>query len=136
VSPRERKLTGEELKAWRIALGYTQEEAANQLGFTRATIQNWERSITRVPVSVELASRQIRRRSKLRLDFGPVILIYSRGPLWLAQDSEDPLTFCRKCADARTALELINELKGGSEVFNLMLVDETNRVIWSGGDLL
>jgi transcriptional regulator with XRE-family HTH domain len=128
-------LTGEELRSWRITLGFTQEDAAAELGYTRATIQNWERSVTRVPLCVDLASKQIRRRRSLPLDFGPVTLIFSNMPLWLNENGSDVRLIGRRCNDVKAALDLINELESSSRVSDLMLVDETNRLIHGAREL-
>src|SRR5712691_5281617 len=75
-----------EFLGWRKALRYTQQEAGKQLGVSRATIQNWEKRITRVPTMVELACQVLTRRWKQRPEFGPVALIYADEPMWPEPD--------------------------------------------------
>ena len=65
-----------EFLKWRKSLGYTQEEAGKKLGVSRATIQNWEKGVTRIPRAAELACLQVARRWKQRSEFGPVALVY------------------------------------------------------------
>src|SRR6266498_2987458 len=71
-----------EFLKWRKSLGYTQEEAGKKLGVSRATIQNWEKGVTRIPRAAELACLQVARRWKQRPEFGPVALVYTDGPMW------------------------------------------------------
>src|SRR6266567_9132301 len=77
-----------EFLKWRKSLGYTQEEAGKKLGVSRATIQNWEKGVTRIPRAAELACLQVARRWKQRSEFGPVALVYTDGPIW--QELQDP----------------------------------------------
>ena len=51
---------GYELKLWRVDLGWSQERAAEELGVSRKTYNNWERDgATRL---VALATRQLTLR--------------------------------------------------------------------------
>jgi transcriptional regulator with XRE-family HTH domain len=131
-------MNGVELKKWRKLLGYTQEQAANQFGVTRPTIQNWEYEITPVPVAVELASRQLLRRWKQRPEFGPITLVYASAPLWPKPNGVDrlPTLFCRRYSDNNAAFLRVFELRNSSNFFNPLILDETNRVIWSGPQLM
>ena len=131
-------MNGIELKKWRKLLGYTQEQAANQFGVTRPTIQNWEYEITSVPVAVDLASQQLLRRWKQRPEFGPVALVYASAPLWPTQNSVDrlPTLFCRRYPDNNAAFLRVLELRTASNFFNPLILDETNHIIWSGPQLM
>lgn len=131
-------MNGIELKKWRQLLGYTQEQAANQFGVTRPTIQNWEYEITSVPVAVDLASRQLLRRWKQRPEFGPVALVYASAPLWPTLNSVDrlPTLFCRRYPDNNAAFLRVLELRTSSNFFNPLILDETNHIIWSGPQLM
>ena len=131
-------MNGIELKKWRKLLGYTQEQAANQFGVTRPTIQNWEYEITSVPVAVDLASRQLVRRWKQRPEFGPVALVYASAPLWPTQNSVDrlPTLFCGRYPDNNAAFLRVFELRTSSNFFNPLILDETNHIIWSGPQLM
>jgi len=49
-------MTNEELRAWRTAIGITQQAAADALGVTLATFQQWERGTsfaTGKPVKID-----------------------------------------------------------------------------------
>lgn len=131
-------MNGLELKKWRKLLGYTQEQAAKEFGVTRPTIQNWEYEITSVPVTVDLASRQLLRRWKRRPEFGPVTLVYASAPLSPTLNSVDPLPtlICRRYTDNSAALLGIFELSNSSGFFNPLILDETNVIIWSGTELM
>ncbi len=134
----ETAMNGLELKKWRKLLGYTQEQAANEFGVTRSTIQNWEYEIMPVPVSVGLASRQLARRWKQRPEFGPITLLYASAPLWRPPYSVDELLTlcCRRYPDNHTAFLKVLELKNSSSFFNPMILDETNVIVWSGPQLM
>jgi transcriptional regulator with XRE-family HTH domain len=134
----EAAMNGLELKKWRKLLGYTQEQAANEFGVTRPTIQNWEYEITPVPVAVDLASRQLLRRWKQRAEFGPVTLVYASAPLSPTMNSVDrlPTLFCRRYPDNNAAFLRVFELRNSSNFFNPMILDETNLIIWSGAQLM
>ncbi|MFZ2156319.1 MAG: helix-turn-helix transcriptional regulator [Bradyrhizobium sp.] len=131
-------MNGLELKKWRKLLGYTQEQAANEFGVTRPTIQNWEYEITPVPVAVDLASRQLVRRWKQRPEFGPITLVYASVPLWRTLDSVDrlPTLICRRYPHNNAAFLKVFELRNSSTFFNPMILDETNFIIWSGPQLM
>jgi transcriptional regulator with XRE-family HTH domain len=130
-------MNGLELKKWRKLLGHTQEQAANEFGVTRPTIQNWEYEITPVPVAVDLASRQLLRRWKQRPEFGPVTLVYASAPLWLTLNADQlPTLFCRQYPDNDAALLRVFELRNSPNFFNPLILDETNLVIWSGPQLM
>ena len=131
-------MNGLELKKWRTLLGYTQDQAANEFGVTRPTIQNWEYEITPVPVAVDLASRQILRRWKQGPEFGPVILVYASAPLSPTLNSVDrpPTLFCRRYPDNNAAFLRIFELRNSSSFFNPLILDDTNHIIWSGPQLM
>jgi transcriptional regulator with XRE-family HTH domain len=133
-------MNGPELKKWRKLLGYTQEQAASEFGVTRPTIQNWEYGITPVPVVVDLASRQLLRSWKHRPEFGPVTLVYASaalGPtLTLNGEDRPPTLFCKRYPDNKSALLGVSELRSSSNFFNPLILDDTNRVIWSGPQLI
>ena len=127
-------MNGTELRDWRGLLGLTQEQAAKEFEVTRATVQNWEYGITAVPRAVELASRQILRRWKRRLEFGPVTLVCSMPPLRAAADEPEslPVFFCERYPNNKAAL-LACSTRIGTRAF---ILDDAKSVIWSGMDLL
>ena len=130
-------MNGRELRIWRKLLGYTQEDAANELGVTRATIQNWEHDVTPVPVTVHLASRQLIRRWKQRAEFGPVTLVYASVPLPSPNSVAGPPTLtCRRYPDNHTAFRKILALRTSPSFFNPLIIDEGNVIIWSGPQLI
>ncbi len=79
-----------EFLAWRKSLRLTQQSAANELGVSRATIQNWEKEVTSIPRMVQLACNVLRCHWRKRDDYGPVLLIHAGGALSL----EDGRTNC------------------------------------------
>lgn len=48
-------MTGNELKVWQIEHGMNREELAKLLDVHKATITNWRRGFTKVPLMAELA---------------------------------------------------------------------------------
>ncbi|MDU1493707.1 MAG: helix-turn-helix transcriptional regulator [Bradyrhizobium sp.] len=130
-------MTGLELKEWRRAMDFTQQQAGAELGVTRATIQNWEYEITPIPVTVGLACRQLLRRKKRRPDFGPVTLVYSIIPLSNASNlaGEPAALTCKRCVNNIDAFRRINELSEDSAFFNPMILDDLGSAIWSGYEL-
>lgn len=49
-------MKGFELRLWRIGMGWTQEQAADELGVTLRGYQNWEKPRNEVSRTVELAA--------------------------------------------------------------------------------
>ncbi|MFN4927549.1 transcriptional regulator with XRE-family HTH domain [Bradyrhizobium sp. USDA 4011] len=130
-------MNGVELKEWRRAMGFTQQQAGDELGVTRATIQNWEYVITPIPLTVPLACRQLLRRKKRRPEFGPVTLVYSIIPLPNGSNlaSEPAALTCKGCVNNIEAFRRINELSENSTFFNAMILDDLGSAIWSGNEL-
>lgn len=124
--------------SWRKALQYTQEEAAEKLGVSRATIQNWEKGITRVPTMVELACHVLTRRWKQHPEFGPVALVYADEPMW--PESDDPMRAvfiqCELCASNEIAIRQTLRLREGLSFYNPFLIERDGGIIWTTRDLL
>jgi DNA-binding XRE family transcriptional regulator len=69
-----------DLKKWRKRLGYNQFEAAERLGVHRGAIQNWEREVRPVPLTVELACEELEREHQ-SLNQKSVLLVCTDGPI-------------------------------------------------------
>ena len=41
-------MTGSELRAWRLRVGFSQQEVADHLGVTQITVSRWERGVSPV----------------------------------------------------------------------------------------
>lgn len=130
------EMNGTELREWRRSLGYTQEHAAKEFEVTRATIQNWEYGITAVPRAVELASRQILRHWKRRLEFGPVTLVCAIPPVAAVASEPLPVFFCERYPNNKAALLACSKRMATRDFLNLFIFDDTKSVIWSGPGLL
>lgn len=130
-------MNGVELKEWRGAMAFTQQQAGDALGVTRATIQNWEYEITPIPVTVGLACRHLLRRERRRPEFGPVTLVYSNAPLPNASNlaGEPAALTCKRCTNNINAFRTINELSETVDFFNPMILDDLGSAIWSGAEL-
>jgi DNA-binding XRE family transcriptional regulator len=131
-------MNGTELREWRRLLGLTQEQAAKEFEVTRATVQNWEYEITAVPRAVELASRQILRLWKRRLEFGPVTLVYAMPALGTAAYEPEslPVFFCERYPNNKAALLACSTRIGTRDFSSSFILDDAKSVIWSGMDLL
>ncbi len=71
ILDRTRQMTGEELVAWRLRNGYTQEALMKELGVkSRQTISSWEKPGRRVERTVELALNALERDPTLRMIAG------------------------------------------------------------------
>ena len=101
-------MDGPALKMWRKQLRYTQEEAAKQLGVSRATIQNWEHEVTPLPGAIDFACQECVRRWRQRPDFGPVLLVYADSPVWPPPSDGlncIPLLHCEPYPDNAAAIQ-------------------------------
>ena len=123
---------------WRKTLRYTQEDAAEKLGVSRATIQNWEREFTPVPKMVELACLVLTRRWKKRPEFGPVALIYADEPMPLGPDSPTRAVSlqCEPYTSNEVALQHAIRLSKGLGFCNPFLIERDGGIIWTTQDLL
>jgi len=127
-----------EFLKWRKSLGYTQEEAGKKLGVSRATIQNWEKGVTRIPRAAELACLQVARRWKQRSEFGPVALVYTDGPIW--QELQDPyctvVLHCELHSNNEAALQQACRFKQTSSIIYPFIMEENGGIVWNGPELL
>lgn len=125
-------------KEWRKKLGYTQSEASEQLGLSRATVQYWEAELRPVPLGVELACRQLLRRWKQRAEFGPVTLLYADHPIW--QEGSPPcgvrLLRCERHPDNKSAIKRAVWLTATMVLVTPLILEDDGDVIWSGQELL
>lgn len=127
-----------EFLKWRKMLRYTQEEAGKKLGVSRATVQNWEKGVTRIPKAAELACLQITRRWKQRPEFGPVAFVYTDGPIW--QELQDAhcivVLQCDLYPNNDAALERACRSKQTPGVIYQFIMEENGGIIWNGPELL
>ena len=127
-----------DFKKWRKKLGYTQAEAAERLGLSRATVQYWEAEIRPVPLEVELACRELLRRWKQRPEFGPVTLLYADDPIW--QEASPPcgvlLLQCERHSNNESAIQRAVWLRETMTLVNPLIVEDDGNVVWSGPELL
>jgi len=123
---------------WRKTLAYTQVEAAAKLGFTRATIQNWERGSTRVPRFVELACLELTRQWKQRPEFGAVALVYSEEPIWPKSDHSTHEVFvqCELYSNNEVAIRQALRLSKNQNFINPLIIDPDGGVVWSTPELM
>jgi DNA-binding XRE family transcriptional regulator len=127
-----------DLKKWRRMLGYSQFEAAEVLGVSRAAIQHWECERNPVPYSAELACEEITRRWKQRPAFGPVVLIYADEPLWPEPDCPSRV-LCVQCElhpDNDAVIRRACRLRKAPNFTSALVIDEGGEVVWNGAELL
>jgi DNA-binding XRE family transcriptional regulator len=132
------------LKKWRRKLGYTQVEAAEKLGLSRAAVQYWESEIRTVPLAVELACQELQRVWKQRPEFGPVTLLYAND----ANYAHDPISLetsasvgsilvrSERHPNNENALRSAVRPRETTTLFIAFVVDDDGDVIWSGPELL
>ena len=122
---------------WRKALRYTQEEAGEKIGVTRATIQNWEKGITRVPRIAELACQQLTRKWKQRPDFGPVTLIYADEPIRPTAEGAPRAVFaqCELHSNNEFAIRRILRLSETQKFVTQLIVEQNGGIVWTISDL-
>jgi DNA-binding XRE family transcriptional regulator len=130
--------TAVDFKKWRKKLGYTQPEAGESLGLSRAAVQYWEAELRPVPLAVELACRELLRRWKQRPEFGPVTLLYADDPIW--QEASPPcgvlLLQCERHPNNESAVKRAVWLRKTKILVTPLIVEDDGNVVWSGPDLL
>jgi transcriptional regulator with XRE-family HTH domain len=127
-----------DLKKWRRKLKYSQFEAAEKLGISRAAIQNWECEHSPIRHAVELACDEITRRWKQRPSFGPVVLIYADEPMWPESDCPSRV-LCVQCElhpNNEAAIRQARRLRQTPNFINPSIIEENGGVIWTGPELL
>lgn len=127
-----------DLKKWRRNLKYSQFEAAEKLGVSRAAVQHWECERTPIPHAVELACEEIARRWNQRPGFGPVVLIYADEPMWPEPDCPSRVLCvqCERHPDNEAAIRRVWRLRGEPSFISALVIDEDSEVVWSGTELL
>ena len=127
-----------DFKKWRKKLGYTQAEAGERLGLSRATVQYWEAEIRPVPLAVELACRKLLRHWKQRPEFGPVTLLYADDPVW--QQASLPcgvlVLQCERHPNNESAIQRAVCLSETITLVTPLIVEDDGNVVWSGPELL
>lgn len=58
-------MTPQELRAWRTAMGWTQAEAAQQLGTTKTTVYRYETARRTIPAHIEKTTALLAERKKM-----------------------------------------------------------------------
>jgi DNA-binding XRE family transcriptional regulator len=127
-----------DFKKWRRKLKYTQHEAGEALGLSRAAVQHWERESVSISEFVELACEELTRRWKQRPEFGPVTLIYANEPVWPGPDQSVRRLFveCELYADSEAALQRACWLKETRNLINPLIVGQDGEIVWAAPELL
>lgn len=132
-------MTGNEFAQWRDRTGLTQDGAAQRLGVTRTTIQNWEGGATGIPAVVDTACQVWERRLKQENPrFGPVTLIYTDGPMFVSPyGRRGPLALMQQEALPTNvaALGRVLELWGEPGFNSPLIMDETHDILWNAVEL-
>lgn len=127
-----------DFKRWRKKTGYTQVEAGEKLGLSRAAVQLWENEIRPVPRTVELACGELWRRWKQRPEFGPVTLLYADDTAWEQAPHPDSVLLLQseRYTNNERALQRAGWLMKTMSLIAPLIVEDDGNVIWSGPDLL
>ena len=108
-----------DLKKWRKRLGYNQFEAAERLGVHRSAVQNWEREVRPVPLTVVLACEEIERKHQ-SLNQESVLLVCTDGPI------VQPSNLLYTSATLRNAREQRNGYQNGMQLAARSNFDQLN----------
>jgi len=127
-----------EFKKWRKKMGYTQTEAGEKLGFSRAGVQLWENEIRPIPLTVELACQELCRHWKQRPDFGPVTLLYADDPIWhqASPPYGVPHQQSERHSNNESAIKRAIWLRKTMILVTPLIVEDDGSVVWSGPELL
>ena len=127
-----------DLKKWRRKLGYSQVEAGEKFGVSRAAIQNWECERSAISRAVDLACHEIERRWKQRPEFGPVVLVYSDDPMWPDADCASRMLCMQRelYPNNDAAIRRCIRLTEGPGFSSAFLIDQDSVVVWSAPELL
>ncbi|MFN5686006.1 MAG: helix-turn-helix domain-containing protein [Bradyrhizobium sp.] len=127
-----------DLKKWRKRFGYNQFEAAEKLGVNRGAVQNWEREIRPVPKAVELACEELSQLANRHPSVGPVLLVYTDGPL--LQASQEPYQVsvlrCESYPTNEAAIQQAWRLTRDPLFVDPFILAEDGSVIWDSPALL
>ena len=126
-----------DLRKWRKRHGFNQFEAAEKLGINRGGFQNWEQEVRPISRAVELACEEITRRSQQRSDFGPVILVYTDGPILQKSNEVYGVTLlrCERHPYNEAAIEEVCRSASDPLLVNPLIFAEDGSVIWDTPEL-
>lgn len=127
-----------DLKKWRKRLGYNQVEAAARLGVQRGALQNWEQEVRPIPLTVELACKELERESQQRADVGDVLLISTDGPIVQSSDEiyHVPLLRCEVHVNSNTAIEAVRGLRSDATLTSSLILSKDGTVIWDAHEVI
>ena len=127
-----------EFKKWRKKIGYTQVEAGEKLGLSRAAVQLWENEIRPVPLTVELACQELWRHWKQRPEFGPVTLLYADDPIWQTASPPDGVLLLQseRHPNNESAIRSAVRPRETMTLFVAFIIEDDGNVIRSGPELL
>ena len=127
-----------DFKKWRRKLKYSQFEAAEELGLSRAAVQNWESETVPISEVVELACEELTLRWKQRPEFGPVTLTYADEQVWPGPDQSARRLFvqCELYANNEAALQRACWLKKTRNFISPFIAAEDGEIVWAAPELL
>jgi len=127
-----------DFKKWRRKLRYSQFDAAEELGLSRAAVQNWESETVPISEVVELACEELTLRWKQRPEFGPVTLTYADEQVWPGPDQSARRLFvqCELYANNEAALQRACWLKKTRNFINPFITAEDGEIVWAAPELL
>lgn len=127
--------TPEDLRAWREAMGWTQAQAAEALGVTRHSVQNWEAGRAPISKTVVLAAKRLSKEARMRGEHGPVQLIWHDGHL--RPDLNEPRgRVARLHIEAFPSVDealaqMMTYVTQGGQRFGFMIVNADGEPIWN-----
>jgi Helix-turn-helix len=128
-------MKSQEFSAWRQRVGLSQEKAAEKIGVTRTTIQNWEAGATAIPHAVETSCQIWEDRLKQENpDLGPVTLVYSDGPMFVNPygPGRRPAMMHREPYPTNAAaLARVQTLWGRDDFHNPFIIEASGKPLWN-----
>jgi hypothetical protein len=128
-------MEAKELKDWRERVGLTQQQFADKLRVTRATVQNWESGATQIPQAVDMSCEIWGARLKQENpDLGPVTLVYSDGPMFVNPygPRARPAMMQQEPYPTNTAaLARVQQLWGRANFHSAFIIEESGRPLWN-----
>jgi len=126
-----------DLKKWRKRLGYNQFEAAKRLGVHRGAVQNWEREVRPVPLTVELACEELEREHQ-SLNQESVLLVCTDGPIVQPSNAPYyiPLLRCEMHVSSEVAIKTACNWRRDPTLTNSMIFSSEGALLWEPLELL
>jgi DNA-binding XRE family transcriptional regulator len=126
-------MLGSKFKAWREATKLTQQQVADKFDVSRATVQNWENSVTSDAVDMSLQIWETRLRQE-NPETGPVTVIYSDGPMFVnpyGPRSRVAMLHQEPFPKNVSAIARVQMLWNRESFHNPFIIEESGKPLWN-----